>query len=300
MSTSQPAPVDRPFAYATTHRITEETGPDGRPALRKDLSLRSLLPRARGVNPAFLVDPAREVAVYERLLPAAGLASATCHASRSDPAVDEHWLLLERVDGPVLWQVGDPVVWDAVLAWVAEAHRRLARLAPDPPAPLLRYDRRYLATWIRRAAAAARQQPMERRARTKDVLESYAALLPRLSALPAGIIHGDLFPSNVVVGDAGGRPRICLVDWELAAVGPAAVDVAALTTGWDEARRSELIGVYAAHARRDPRELADEVALCELHLCIRMLGWSPGWRPPSAHDRDWLGRAEQLAGEVRR
>jgi aminoglycoside phosphotransferase (APT) family kinase protein len=290
-----------PFAYATTHAITEVRGEDGSTLLRKDLSPTALLPPARGVTPDFLVDPEREVAVYEHLLPAAGVPTATCHAALSDAATGEHWLLLERVDGPVLWQVGEPDVWDDVMRVTAVAHRRLAPFAAKPPAPLLHHDAAYYARWTERGEAATAHAAPARRSRLLAVLTVHAELAPALVALPRGIVHGELFPSNVVVGTGdGGRRRICLIDWEMAAVGAPALDVAALTTGWAEPRRTELIGTYAERAGLDPAATAAQVALCELHLCVRMLAWSPGWRPPAEHERDWLARAEELAAEVAR
>ena len=51
----------------------------------------------------------------------------------------------------------------------------------------------------------------------------------RLLALPVGFIHGELYPSNVLVGERTGR--ICAVDWEMAGIGPLLLDLAALTSG---------------------------------------------------------------------
>ena len=61
------------------------------------------------------------------------------------------------------------------------------------------------------------------------------ALLERLDELPRAFVHGELYPSNVVIASDGPRqPRVAAVDWELAGVGPFALDLAALTAGWSQ------------------------------------------------------------------
>ena len=44
--------------------------------------------------------------------------------------------------------------------------------------------------------------------------------MDRLVRLPRTLIHGELYPSNVIVGRGHHRERVCPVDWEMAALGP--------------------------------------------------------------------------------
>lgn len=94
---------------------------------------------------------------------------------------------------------------------------------------------------------------------------------------------------------------MCAVDWEMAGLGPGLLDLAALSSGWDEAHRRELALAYRAALRPRPGwppgegellALLDSASLC---LAVQWLGWSPGWSPPPEHARDWLGEAALLA-----
>jgi len=97
-------------------------------------------------------------------------------------------------------------------------------------------------------------------------------------------IHGELYASNVIVaGD-----RVAVVDWEMAAVGPAVIDVAALATGWAAEKQDALIGAYG---ELDPAD----VAAARLHLALQWLGWRRGWQAPPEHRRDWLEEARAAA-----
>lgn len=277
--------------YATTHTITEHTDGRGVTVLRKDLSASALLPSARGVTPAELVDPTREVAVYRQLLPAAGVRTAVCHVAHADPDTGRAWLVLEKVAAPLLWQVGDVSVWCDVARWTAQVHRRLAPFAGAPPAPLLAYDHRYYALWPPRLQAAFAGAADSDRTRAEAVADVHRGLVARLLTLPRGVIHGELYPSNVLVDGE----RICIIDWEMAGIGPWAMDLAMLTTGWPAPQRWSLIAAYAEEAGAVFEALLAAVDLCELHVCVRMLAWAENWTPPVEHQHDWLSRAEVLA-----
>lgn len=285
----------RPYAYATTHRLEQVDAvlPDGRAVtlLRKDLAADAVLPEARGTRPDSLVDPAREVAVYARLV-GDGTLAPRCHAAVADGR-GEYWLLLEQVPGVELWQVADLDVWAAVAAWLAGLHDRLGHHRDDPELPLLRYDRAFYEQWPRRALAFA--EP-EQRPTLRKLAERHAAVVDALLAMPQAVIHGDCHPSNVLVRTDSSDVEVRVVDWELAAVGPALVDLAALCAGWPEHERSLLIAAYAEAAGAPCDDaFVGHVDRCELHLCLQWLGWAPGWMAPPEHARDWLARAVELS-----
>jgi thiamine kinase-like enzyme len=106
-------------------------------------------------------------------------------------------------------------------------------------------------------------------------------VVERLEALPKTLVHGELYASNVLVGD----DRVCPVDWELAGIGPAVLDVAALTMGWADDERRLLVDVYRSAANEPPDE--QDVDRAALHLAVQWLGWSDGWTPPPEHAHDW-------------
>src|SRR4029079_11145103 len=102
----------------------------------------------------------------------------------------------------------------------------------------------------------------------------HAAVVAQLLALPETVIHGDIFPSNVLVARDAGGLHIRGVDWELAPLGPQLIDLAALCIGWPGAERRQLVRAYARTAGLVYGDaLLNNVDRCEFHLCIQWLGW---------------------------
>ena len=104
---------------------------------------------ARGVKPAFLDDPRREIDVYRTVLAGTGLGTVACYGAVADESAGRYWLFLERVPGPVLAHVSDFAVWQAAARWLATLHAR--PVAPDARLPA--HDADYYHLWPRRAAA---------------------------------------------------------------------------------------------------------------------------------------------------
>lgn len=291
----------RPCRYATTHAITdvEVVLADGsqRTLLYKDLGIARRLPEAKGFRPAVLDDPGREVQVYRSLLAGGAFGSAVCLASEADDEAEAWWLLLERVPGVELWQIGEHDRWCGVAAWAAVLHRSPVPADDALLGRLVAYDRAFFELWPVRARRFAERWEPDRRRRLAGVLEGYGHVLDALVEQPRCLVHGDLYPSNVLLDRATGR--IAAVDWELAGTGTAMLDLSALVGGdWSHAERNALVGAYhdalPAGARPPLEELAVDLMRCELHRCLQWLGWAPGWRAPSEHHHDWLGRAESL------
>jgi Ser/Thr protein kinase RdoA (MazF antagonist) len=193
------------------------------------------------------------------------------------------WLFLELVEGIPLWQADELGAWEAAAARLAALHA-----APVPRgARLLRHDAAHLGRWVDRAltqtAALAGAEPAAR------------AAVERLAALPAVLVHGEAYPSNVLID---GHDRARLVDWETAGTGPGVLDLAALTSGaWDHAERSRVVAAYAAAAGAEAPSGA-ELAAARLLVALQWLGWSRSWTPPPEHRHDWLGDALALAGSA--
>jgi Phosphotransferase enzyme family len=262
------------FAYSSTHHI-EEVGPD---LLCKDLSTRSLVTR-ESARPRLLDDPTREPAAYRDVLAPLGI-GPRCLATGDD------WVLLERVASPVLWQIGALTVWVEVASWVARLHRQLA--AVDlAGVPLVTHDAALYRAWRERA---------ERAGSPAIVLEAHERATEQLLALPCTVIHGDLYPSNLLV-DPGPPLRVWPVDWELIGCGPAVLDVAALTSGaWTAEQRSAMVDAFTwSTGTGTTSQFAAALDAARLHLCIQWLGTPPDWTPPPDHAHDWLTEALELA-----
>ena len=123
-----------------------------------------------------------------------------------------------------------------------------------------------------------------------------------MGSTPRALIHGEFYASNVLVRTDGAQ-QICAIDWEMTAVGPGVVDLAALTSGnWSEDDRRSVEEAYTdglpERLRREPSEFAIDLACARLHLAVQWLGWAPGWSPPVEHAQDWLRIAQSAAAEL--
>jgi aminoglycoside phosphotransferase (APT) family kinase protein len=305
----------RPSPYRTSFDLEElDVHLDGGRILRlvlKDLSRQSLLEHAGRAKPHFLHDPLREIDVYQRLLsPRPHLGAPAFHGAVVDASLDRYWLLLERVAGVELYQVGDFETWKAVARWLAGLHGELAPLVADRDAAgphLLHYGSEFLGRWITRArafhVATAGRLPADRQRDLDRLADGYDRVIQRLLARTPTVIHGEFYASNILVQDTPAGLRICPVDWEMAAVGPPLLDVAALVSGnWTAAERRELALAYrsalpaaAAEAMGAMEAFLEDLDHCRLHLAVQWLGWSADWTPPPEHARDWLGEALALA-----
>jgi hypothetical protein len=256
----------RAYPYATSHPLEEldvELA-DGRALrlIRKDLA------ESPASRPSFLHSPLREIEAYRLILEPAGLGTATYYGSVGAQ------LFIEKVDALELWQIGELEAWQLVARWLAQMHATLSDRTDGEH--LLRYDRDFYRLWLDRAQAIAGE--------LAPVARVYNEVVERLLALPQGLIHGDFYPSNILVAEE----RVCPVDWELVAAGPLLLDLAALTTGWPEQDQEAIVRAYGAVSE-------EELDCCRLHLAVRWLGWSDGWTPPAEHARDWRREALDLA-----
>lgn len=302
----------RPFAYETSFAIEalDVRLGDGSELrlLAKDVGGAGLSAAAAGVKPLFLAEPAREIAVYRDLLEPAGLSTPRYYGATTDEDEGRWWLFLERVEGEALTDVGELSAWRQTAAWAALLDTAAAAAAAVPAALLVQRDRAWHERWIDAAIALGDESGPAfgaGRRLSERLRAGHDALLDRLDALPRAFVHGELYPSNVVVAEAEGRgARIVPVDWELAGTGPYALDLAALVSGWGSEERLSMYRAFhesLAECRRDApafAELLADVSLCRLALALQWIGWARGWRAPEAHRHDWVAEALELLDEV--
>jgi hypothetical protein len=302
----------RPCAYRTSFALEEldlrlADGASLR-LMMKDLSRAALHEQARAAKPALLYEPLREIFVYRDVLEGAGLGTAEYFGAAIDPARNRWWLFIENVDGEALWQIGEFGVWEEAARWLARMHAQCAGKAATA-GPLLRYDRELLGVWAQRAARFAEDpggpwSAAERR-RIRDLAGRYEAVVDQLTALAPTFLHGEFYPSNVLVQRDSGL-RICPIDWEIAAIGPGLLDLAALSVGkWTTTERARLAAAYRAvgtgaetAAHLSDTEFARALDFARLHLAVQWLGWEPRWEPPAEHRHDWLAEALALSEDL--
>ena len=272
----------------------------------KDLGRDAMVEEARTGRPDFLYAPQREINAYRMVLSQGPAGAPILYGALAEPTADRYWLFLERVDGVQLPQVGTFRTWERTAAWIARFHasftplkaRDLARRAGA-----LAYDDAYYWRWLRRAQQFTNTTGEVRRIMT-GIARTYGAVVDRLTKLTPTLLHGELYPCNVIVDPH--RKRICPVDWEMTALGPGLVDLAALSAGWAEDKQHALARAYLAASRRRnghrggrtaplPRGFRVALDCCRLYLAVRMLGWSATWNPPADHDHNWLVEAARIS-----
>jgi len=269
----------------------------------KDLSPSGTLDSSRGVKPSFVMDPAREVETY-RLILAGRPGVAACYAAVVDRFRQHYWLLLEKVPGVELYQVGEIDIWQAVACWLAELHVWGSTIPESTKAEahLLRHTARVYQRWMDRAVAhAADRQPLTA---VRWLAERHGRVIEHLLSLPLTFIHGECYASNVLVQTQPSL-RVCPIDWEMAALGPGLMDIAALTAGsWTYTDRDRIAETYRRALEYTAPGLlglgAFTTALesCRFQLAVQWLGWSDSWRPPREHATDWLAEALAAADKL--
>lgn len=290
----------RPAPNRSSHplELLTATTDDGRRSqlVFKDLNRVGLSGDARTAKAEAHGPAWRELDVYRDVLSGIAGAAPTRRGEHRDERAGRYWLFLEPVTGAELYNVGDFDVWVAALGSLPGIHDSVAR-APRPGS-LGRYDEPFFRRWPARAIELA---AADDRALLRRVAERYDDALERLLTLPQGVVHGDLYPSNVMIRPANAEHgRLALLDWESAGVGPPLLDVATLTAGsWTAEQRDRMTLAYLdalPASDRPGREcfLAD-VDCCRLHVALQWLGWSRTWSPPPEHRHDWTSDARTAA-----
>jgi len=250
----------------------------------KNLARHTVLEDASRVKPEFLYDPRREIGFYRHLQPALNLGSPKPYGAWND------WLFLERVEAPELYQIGEFEVWLEAARWLARFH---SATASDPAVArslvpeLLHHDAAFYDAWLQRARRFCGSK-------LDPIVESYAETRKVLIEMPRSLIHGEFYASNVLIQGCQDTPRICPVDWEMAAIGPGLLDLAALASGkWNRRERLMMLDAYATalSARLRPPDLEAAFECAQLQIALQWLGWADGWSPYKEHAHDWEAEA---------
>jgi hypothetical protein len=247
----------------------------------------------------------RELRVYRDLLAGAGLGTARYHGSVWGDSEGRFWLLLEFVDGLPLRDC-ELDYWVAAAGWLGRMQGSFAR-HPDSLAGcgyLLRHDADFFRSRAERALQAVSQTSSSLAGRLGNVVSRYERLVPVLASQPPTLVHGSYRPENILVDRDARPPRVCPVDWELAAVGSPLYDLAFLSDGFQSPELDRLWGAYREQAgahhlavpgREEMRYLVD---CFRLHKVLKSLSESWEKRFPAGTVAKLVGMAEGLAGPL--
>lgn len=210
---------------------------------------------------------AYEAAVYRDLLQPNGVASPRFLGTHEDPRTGTIWLFIEYLSQAMRVQKSrQPGMMEQAARWLGDFHRSFdGRVVPV----LHRHDAEYYRGWARRAASL--DEPLrDRYPWLRSLCERFAeAVAPEFARPPLTAIHGEFYPSNVLI--CGGA--VVPIDWESAAVGPGEIDFASLTEGWP--------GPIAADCEREyrtarwpegaPEDFHRRVAAAQMYWALRWL-----------------------------
>ena len=244
-----------------------------------------------------------ELDMYRSILSREHFGTLDLYASRWEPERGRCWVFLEDAGRTPLNDAHDLREWTSAARWAARFHAATRHLPAARTGFLPRWDRGH---YRRRVEEVERLLPtVDAREREilRDGLESLRACLDWLSALPSSVIHGQFFGKNVMLRPRRTRPRIAVIDWETAALGPRAFDLASLCSGGWSAEEQEAMRVaYFEEHQAATGEVADWDDFC---LEVRALGiyqaleWLVWWGPHRAVPRR-LRRFQRFLRELER
>jgi aminoglycoside/choline kinase family phosphotransferase len=220
------------------------------------------------------------VLVYRQLLAAQRFGAPAVYASAYDEVGERYWLLLEDLGDSTL-KSGDLDDWLAAVRWLAAMHgtflgrdgelRALGCLAEHGPdyywsiAQTARGNLEQACAW--RALA-----------RFDRLMARFESIIPLLSSQPRTLVHGDIFPRNLIVQPGH---RIRPIDWESAGIGLPIWDLARLVSGWQRDKPA-FLATYLVELDRcaavpiDRRALEVTFTHCEILDVLWYFGWSVG------------------------
>jgi Ser/Thr protein kinase RdoA (MazF antagonist) len=290
----------RPSLYATSYRLEEiEARCPGEPTrhfMAKHLGREAMTEAGRRARPQSLNSTGRELVVYRDILSGTDLATPALIGGWAD--THRGALVLERVRGVPLAEIGNFSTWEAAARWLARMHMTFASSlsGTDPSwkhSSLVHYDREQLRVTGRRGLDRAAEQRLGSARTRAAIAEAHERALSALGATGGTLVHGDFYPSNIVVA----ADRIAVVDWELAGWGAAELDLAALIAGaWGyEQRRALTMAYHQAASERGSTgtfaALMQRVSLATIVVALRWIGAAPDWKAPDDHHQDWFADA---------
>lgn len=214
---------------------------------------------------------ARELHVYRDLLRTAELGVPAYYGAVGGGGRERLWMLFELVDGV---RVADCEfdAWPAATAWLARAQALYAR---DPDrfersSLLIRHDPDFFASRAERARSSAKRISGRAMRRLRRILSGYDDFVALMAGQPRTLVHGSFRPENVLLDDPSRPSRVCVVDWELAAIGAPLYDLARLCDGFRGARLDRLLDSYGREAAAHDLPIPGREPLVEALDCFSL------------------------------
>jgi hypothetical protein len=243
----------------------------------------------------------REAEVYEHLLQRDDLPVPGYLGTTYDPETQHGELFLEfipdwdlRYHGLDLWGVAVRQLAH-LHSWFSEQPAALAACGA-----LLRLDASYFRAWADRAVGAvtARSSPLGHL--LQRALADYGPVTALLAQQPPTLVHNDLSPKNAIVDRSRSPVRTYFVDWEVAGIGCALLDLVHLTYGLgaDDERLLRTAYLEALKVRSLLPGSADEqrrlLSACGAHKALHRLAHVVEWDTPRLTIERWVDEVRTL------
>jgi hypothetical protein len=232
---------------------------------------------------------ANEVLIYRRLLAGGRFGAPLLYAALEDEGGGSSLLLLEDVGEDTL-AGADRGDWREAFRWLARMHAAYAGRADELRALgcLSEQDESYYQSLRQRARAhvAAGGTPGGGE-RFDRLMRGWGALVDWLVRQPRTLVHGDIFAQNLHVQPG---PVVRPVDWEDAAVGLGAWDLARLLDGWGSDKPAFVacyLEEFARHAALPGGEAAFRAALARCAILNAL--WHLAWSEEDCRDTAFVG-----------
>lgn len=219
-----------------------------------------------------------EVLIYRRLLDGGRFGAPVLYASVYDEAEERYWLFLEDLGSTTL-EDGDDEEWFAAVRWLACMHGTCHGREDDLRALgcLMEHGPAYYHMVAQTARGNLELAGADEALRRFDALMGgYDSLVAYLVGQRRTLVHGDVFTQNLIVQPGG---RIRAIDWESAAIGLGAWDLARLLDGWGS-MRAAFLSAYLAEFERHAAAPFDRegfqrvLGYCEILNALWHLRWS--------------------------
>jgi Ser/Thr protein kinase RdoA (MazF antagonist) len=246
----------------------------------KDLNPESQLEKARTVRELRLEPSQRELRMYQSVLSPERFGTLHLYAFRWEPDRGRYWLFLEDGGRTLLRNSLEMPLWTAAARWAARFHAATRDLPEDQRCLLPQYDQAHYRRCADRVQAILPNLEPKERELVSRGLECYAERIDWLSALPRCVIHGQFFGQNILLRRGAAAPRVHVIDWETAAVGPGLFDLVSLTSGkWTREQRQTMWAAYREAYTTETRQPMDwerfcrDVAGVALYQALEWVAW---------------------------
>jgi Phosphotransferase enzyme family len=229
------------------------------------------VPRDRGLR-GVPVGVSYESAVYRSAVGPSRLSAPRWFGLYGDERDGPTWLVLEFLAGTRLDKSPERGGLSRAALWIGAFHRFHDLRAKAPPECLNREERATFQACVSRATDRW-QELRTAHPWFHPLAEEYEAVFCGLFDRRPTVIHGEFYPSNVLVRDGSVFP----VDWERAAVSAGEIDLAALTEGWkpEDVRLATESYAEARWEGEVPDDFAESVEAARVYLHLQALGDLP-------------------------